>query len=102
MMLEQLPRLIYVTFASYSLLLLLVRWRVTRVLTTDRRFLLAGLVLLFANSILSGVLKALAGYPTDVSSWGSVLSLSFLCAYLHYSLPAEYRRWHHRYSRRRR
>lgn len=101
MTLDDLPRLIYVAQASWGLVLLLARWRVTRILTPERRFLLLALASLFANHVVSGVLKIVAGTPADTSTWISVWVMGLFLAYVHYSLPPEFRRLYHRLTRRR-
>lgn len=97
---EQLPRLVAAAFSVHSLLLLVTRWQVTRVMTQERRFLFAFFILQCSNSTMSAVTKAVHHVPLDVSSWGSALTQSLLCAYVYYAIPPEFRRWHHRFSRR--
>jgi hypothetical protein len=97
---EQMPRLLFTLFSVYCLLVVVTRWQSTRVMTQDRRFLLLFFILENVTVIVSGVLKMQTGIPTDVGTWLSVLMQSFLAAYLHHSIPAEFRRWHHRYTRR--
>lgn len=94
------PRLIYIGFSLYALAVLLTRWQVTRVMTQDRRFLLLFFTLEIVTSIISGTVKTLHDAPVDVSSWITVLTQSFLAAYLYYSVPASYRRAHHWITRR--
>lgn len=96
---EQLPRLGSLVFCGYALALIVTRWAGTRVMTTDKRFLLLFLVGEIATVALGAGVKIGHGVPTDISSWATVLLQSFLCAYLHYSIPAAYRRWWLRFSR---
>lgn len=96
----QAPRIIYVAFSVYALFVLIARWRVTRVMTQDRRFLFLFFVMELTASILSGVTKALHDAHLDVSSWVTVLAQGYLAAYLYHSIPASFRRAHHRWTRR--
>lgn len=98
--LEQIPRLAFITFSVYCLVVVVTRWQTTRVMTQDRRFLLLFFVLENITTITSGSLKIAANIAPDAGTWLTVLSQSFLAAYLHYSIPREYRRFHHRWTRR--
>lgn len=100
-MIEQIPRLIFVAFSIYGMFVLITRWQVTRVMTVDRRFLFLFFILELSACITSGVLKIQAEVPVDVSSWMTVLSQSFLAAYLYYSVPSSFKRAHYRITRRR-
>lgn len=99
-LIEQAPRFIFVAFSFYCLLVVVTRWQVTRVMTMDRRFLLLFFVLENLTVIVSGCLKISADVRPDVGTWLSVLTQSFLAAYLYYSIPREYRRFYHRWTRR--
>lgn len=100
-MIEQLPRLIFVGFTLYALVVLVTRWPATRVMTQDRRFLFLFFVLETVTVLVSGCLKISHETRIDIGTWLTVLTQSFLAAYLHYSIPPAYRRAHHRFTRRR-
>lgn len=100
MTIEQLPRLIYVAFSLYALVLLVTRWQASRVMTQDRRFLLLFFLMELANTVLSGVLKLTHEAHVDIATWFTALTQSFLAAYLYYSIPASFRRAHYRFTRR--
>src|SRR4051794_4059461 len=97
-----LPRLIYVAFSLYGLGLVLFRWQVTRLLTMERRFLLLFFLLELGNTVASGLIKTIVDAPVDPTAWLTVLTQSFLAAYLHYSVPREYRSLRRRLDVRRR
>lgn len=99
--LDQSPRILVIPFAAYGLLVLVMRWRSTRVMTEDRRFLFLFFILQLATALMSACLKVIAGTPSDVSTWLALLTQSFLAAYLHYSIPRSFRRWHYIVTRRR-
>lgn len=99
--LDNLPRLLYMAFSLYALVVLITRWQVSRVMTQDRRFLFLFFLLEAAVTILSGVLKIQSGADIDVSAYMTVLTQGFLAAYLHYSIPAHFKRAHYRITRRR-
>lgn len=97
---EQAPRLASLVFAAYCLFVLVTRWRFTRVLTQDKRFLFMFMALHCLNSVLSAVLKIHAHVQLDYSSWVSLLVQALLAAYLHYSIPRSFRHVHRRFRRR--
>lgn len=101
MILDQLPRLLFAAFSVYCLVVLVTRWRFTRVLTRDRRFLFLFIAGHCLNVILSATLKITAGIPADYATWTTVLVQSFLAAYLHYSIPRDFRSRARRRRRRR-
>lgn len=84
-------RIGYVVFSLYSLLVLVSRWRVAKVLTQDRRFLFLFILLEVVSTTTSGLLKIAADAPSDVSVWLTLLTQSFLAAYLHHSVPRSQR-----------
>lgn len=99
--LENLPRLAYMGFSLYALIVLFTRWHVSRVMTQDRRFLLLFFFMEASVTTLSGALKIHAGAAVDMSAYLTVLTQSFLAAYLHYSIPSSFKRAHYRLTRRR-
>jgi hypothetical protein len=86
---EQLPRLAYLVFSGYALVLVVTAWPRTRVMTTDKRFLLLFFLLEIATTVTSAALRMWAGTPADPSTWLTVLCQSFLCAYLYYAIPRD-------------
>ncbi len=96
-----LPRLVYIAISVYALILVAHRWRATRVMTQERRFLWLFFVLELVTVILSGTLKTLGDTPGDASIWLTVLTQGFLASYLHYAIPREHKRPWHRFTRRR-
>lgn len=97
---DQLPRLIAMFVSIYCALILLTRWRVTRLMTPDKRFLLLFLVTEVVVVCASVVLKVRAGAPVDPSSWLTVFLQLLLGGYLHHAIPAHVRRPHHWITRR--
>jgi hypothetical protein len=87
----QLPRGIAMAISIYALGLVLFRWTATRVLSQDRRFLLLFFVMELGTNVISGLIKARNGVAVDISTWLTVPMQMFLTAYLHYSIPSEYR-----------
>ena len=98
-LLEQLPRVVYLVFSVYALAVLVTRWPVTRVMTTDRRYLFLFFLLEIATTTLSGALKIAGGVPVDLGTYATVLTQVFLAAYLHHTVPGQYRRWYYRFTR---
>lgn len=99
------PRIGYLLFSAWSLLLVCTRWHATRVMTTDKRFLMLFFLLEIATGATSGVLRMVADAPLDVTSWMLLLLQSFLAAYLYYSIPRAFapgrsRRGHPHHPRR--
>lgn len=98
---EVVPRLIYMFFSVYALAVVVTRWQASRVMTQDRRFLLLFFIMECVTTLVSGFLKIELGTPTDMSVMLTILTQSFLAAYLHHSIPAEFRRVRHHWTRRR-
>lgn len=96
----QLPRFAALVFIAYAVFLVIARWPITRVLTVERRFLLLFFLLeLFAAATNTATRLGERSAPT-VGTWLAMLTQAFAAAYLHYSIPAEYRRPWHRISHR--
>lgn len=100
-LLEQLPRFISLVFSVYCLGVVATRWRTTRILSQDKRFLLLFFILECGTVMTSSILKINMHVGVDVATWLTVQMQAFLAAYLHYSIPPEYRRFIHRFTRRR-
>lgn len=98
--LMNLPRLLYIGFSLYSLVVIATRWQASRVMTMDKRFLLLFFIFNIVSTVVTGVLKIYIGVPPDFTVWLTVLTQSFMTAYLHYSIPPSFRRAHHRFTRR--